>query len=140
MAEDSKPKPQMIHRKKLFNGMTAQEVHRRVALAGKTCGRCGANATVRVRSFAPVKELVDRAPEFLFALAQQHEGAVPIVEFTHGKHVYLGSIYGCEGCRKELSKACSDGPSTSNPLYKIRDSIVYEFAEGPEEPKVIVQV
>jgi hypothetical protein len=141
MTKENKPKPQVIHRKKLFNGQgTAQEIHRRIAMAGKICGRCHAPATVRVRSFAPAKELVDRAPEYLLAMGQQNNGQIPIVEFTHGKHVYLGSVYSCESCRQQLAKDCAQGPGKENPLWKVRDSIVYEFADGPEAEKIIVQV
>lgn len=141
MSDGQKPKPQVIHRSKLFGGReTAQEVHRRIAMAGKICGGCGAAATIRVRSFAPAKELVERAPEYLLAMGQQNNGQIPMIEFTHGKHVYLGSVYSCDACRAQLAKDCAAGPNKENPLWKVRDSIVYEFADGPEPEKTIVQV
>lgn len=116
------------HLRKLFDGRPAVEVHQAAALAGKKCA-CGLAAAYRVVSFAPVDELIRRAPQLVVDLARQHGGRVPVVDFKHGKHVRVGEVFGCSICRAAVERAAARGPSW----------VVVEFQDGPGPERTTVQ-
>ena len=124
-----------IHRKKLFDGqMTAQEVHRSIALRGRKCP-CGLPAAVRGLSFAPLKDLMDKDPMRVNYLAQQNGGQVPMLQIKTGKgddtaatFVKLGECYSCDICRPALEKTMAKLPSW----------VLVDFDEGPAKEKIIV--
>jgi len=115
---------------KMFGGATAQEVHQKLVFGGRACGKCGAPATIRCLSFAPFKEMSERAPEVIMALAAANEGCVPMVEFTYGKFVRIGDAYACPHCRHDLEVTASRRPSW----------VLVEFKEGPGADRPLVQV
>jgi len=133
MGQESKSKAErreVIHRTRLFGGrVTAEEFHRANAFGGERC-RCGQPAAILCRSFATVEDLDRHAPEVLIAMAVQHGGSVPVVEFTYGKFVLLGRVYACSSCRTTLERAAAHHPSW----------VLVEFSSGPGPDNAVVQV
>ena len=135
MGNSDEKKPGIIHRDKLFGGrMTAEEVHRSIAFAGQKCP-CGLPAAVKARSFAMAKDLADRDPLMLQALAMKHpDGQVPVVMFnltgSPQKFIKLGEVVACEICQPALEKTLAKAPSW----------VFVEFDRGPEKDKPMVQV
>lgn len=121
---------EIIHSKKLFDGkQTAREVWAETVLGGIKCP-CGLDATVSCKVFWPLDECTKRGPELLAAVASHHGGKVPIMEFTHGKHVRTGIAYSCDICRPELEKQAAKAPSWA----------VVEISDGPGKDKIVGQV
>lgn len=133
MGKDSTLKKQrrgeVIHLRKLFGGKTAEEVHRSIALRGRKC-QCGIQASFRVVSFAPVDELVKRAPLLLVQLARENGGQVPIVHTKHGKHVKVGETFGCDICKVAVQRVAAKAPSW----------VIVDFDWGPTPTKAHGQV
>jgi len=133
MGKDAK----IRHMRKFAGGqMSAQDMHRKVALRGKKCP-CGLDAAGRCITFAPLSELMSREPLFLVHLARQHGGSVPMVHLRHHKddttgekHVRVGMAYYCELCKPACEKQAAKGPSW----------ILHEFDDGPAADKAVVQM
>lgn len=121
----SDKKPQVIHRKRLFNGRTAEEVHTEVT--GQRCSGCGAPAPVAVRVYAPLGEV---AVDYLAALSVQFDGSVPVVETKHGKFVRVAQAFACARCTPALERTAAKHPSSW--------FVDIDRGPGPERPTVAV--
>lgn len=124
-------KAETIHRKKLFDGkLTAEEVHRGHFPQDAYC-KCGSTkVAICVRTFWPVEDLIRNRPEAAMALAAQHGGKLPCVDFTMGKHVRVGMAYACDSCKATLERKAASAPSW----------VVVEIDRGPGPDKPVVQV
>jgi hypothetical protein len=128
----------IIHLKKLFDGRTAEQVHREVALRGRKCDtKCGLDATFRVILYAPVDEAMKNAPELIVDLARKNGGNVPMIRFRHHKgdtvgeqFVRLSVAYGCDLCKTAIERVAAKHPSWAH----------VEFDYGPTRTKVVSQV
>lgn len=130
MGHEAKKRAEVRHFRKLFDGkMTAEEVHQSVALRDKKCP-CGLPALIRCRFFAPVKDMVDKNPQFMMQLAAQHNGTVPVVETKHGKMVRFSEAYSCTQHKSALEREAAKAPSW----------VLVDFDYGPGPDKAIVQV
>jgi hypothetical protein len=135
MGQEAKKRAEVRHLRKLFGGkMTAEEVHRAVALPNMKCP-CGIQASGRAITFAPLSDLSSKDPLRLRWLAEQNGGQLPIVEFRQGKtddsrakFVKLGSVYCCDICKPAMEKA----------LAKLPSWVMVHFDYGPEKDKIIV--
>lgn len=124
--------PKVIHRDKLFGGReTAQEVHQRTALAGRVC-ICGAPASMRALSFAPVADALNYAPEYMMALARANNGQIPMLKFRRGRtddsateFVKIGEVCACSRCKSQLERQMAKAPSW----------VLVDFDYGPGEDK-----
>lgn len=140
MGRDQKIKAARIHNRKLFGGKTtAEELHRTIVFSGGLCGGCGSPKTVmRVRTFYPMRDLVDRKPEVAMQIAAKHDGRLPCVDFKGPgnrpvPYVRVGDAYACELCSKTLEQTVAEGER--------RDSrIVSHIDRGPGPDNVQVQV
>lgn len=122
MADEAIKKPETIHVHKFADGKeTPLEMHQKLAWGGARCP-CGAPAVVRAISFAPFKEMNDQCQELLIKMAHANGGQVPMVEFTYGKFVKIGTAFACSRCKKDLAKAMSKKPSW----------VLCEFDYGPK--------
>lgn len=127
-------KPEVIHRKQLFDGkQTAEEVHRSTVYAGKKCP-CGLPPATRAISFATVKDLMEKDPLRLHQIGLLNGGQVPMVEFnmngTPEKFVRIGEQFACDLCRSTMEKVAAKLPSWV--------FVQFDATPGPEKP--IVQV
>jgi hypothetical protein len=135
VSDNGEKKSENIHMRKLFGGcMTAEEVHRSVALKDQKCP-CGIQAAIKARTFATAVDLQEKDPLMLMALAQKHpDGMVPVTMFNfHGtpqKFIKLGEVVACEICTPALEKVLAKAPSW----------IHVEFDRGPGKDKPIIQV
>lgn len=107
MSDDKKAK---IHEKKTFNGTPASEIHRKYAYGNNRC-ICGEHPIVQIKAFATIADLNQYEPGILLKIAKEHQGRVPVAEFTYGKFVRIGTVYACERCRNAAEKAASKMPS-----------------------------
>lgn len=129
MAPDEK-KPAVLHRSKLFNGQSAEDVHRSHFPGNARC-KCGSRqVVVQARSFIPVADLIRDNPQLAMQLAAQNMGQLPVVDFRHGKHVRIGSVFACRDCKTDLERALARAPSY----------VVVEIDRGPGPDAPVVQV
>jgi len=109
---------------KLFGGeFTPEQVH--VAALAQVC-KCGKAASITYKSFAPLEWVIDN-PQFSMRLAQQHEGALPVVDTKFGKFVRTGMAYACKNCERDSDREAAKHPSWC----------FVEIDRGPGAEKVI---
>jgi hypothetical protein len=124
----SKKKPTTIHRKQLFGGKSAQQVHWEGFPHAKC--PCGLDPVVRALSFAPIKELLDNDPLLLRQLADQNGGDLPLLALKYGTFVRIGEMFACNLCRLTLAKSAAKLPSY----------VLVDWDEGPSPDRLVVQV
>ena len=129
-------KPENIHRRQLFGGRTtAEEVHRSHFPPDARC-QCGSRkVAIRARTFMPLFDFLKDYAQAAMALAAQHGGQLPCVDLRGPgnrpvKHVRLGEVYGCDGCKALLEKTLAKGPSY----------VVVDIQRGPGPERSIIQV
>jgi len=117
---------------KLFGGrFTSDEVWRQSLPSDARCGGCGsAKVAMRIRTFVPVDWLLKERPQLAIQIAAKHEGKLPCVEFTHGRHVRVGDAFACDFCKRELEKQAAKAPNY----------VTVQIDRGPGEDKPIIQV
>ena len=112
--EMSKRRGKVVHLKKFAGGReTPQEMHRRLGIR-KNCVMCkGVPAVIRIKVFAPLAELVKRAPEYVAGIiASNPDGPyVPSIDTTYGKMVKVSDIGACDLCKTQAEKEAAKGPS-----------------------------
>lgn len=127
-------KPEIIHRKKLFDGReTAEEIHRRLAFGGP-CTNCGGPPVVKIVVMAPLVDVMSKMPEYAQLRAAVSGGHIHTVKSRYGELVRLTKIIACDGCKKAAIKAAA------RPPRGWRDCLVVDIDTGPGADKTVVQV
>ena len=107
----------VIHTRRFADGKeTPQEMHARVAWAGKRCLKCGGKPHIVIRVIAPLKELQRLCPEVLMAIAAgnpdpAHRGEVPVIPTVYGPMLRVSEVVACRLCAPDAEKAAAHGPS-----------------------------
>jgi len=102
----------IIHVKKFAGGReTPQEMHARVAWAGRRCAACKGPPAIRIKVFAPVAELVQRSPQLMGVLAARAGGNLPVVPTTAGNMLKTSDLCFCALCAPTAERVAAKGPS-----------------------------
>lgn len=127
-------KPKTIHYKKLFRGKETEEVYRKFAFPPGARCECGGPPALMIRTFALLKDLVEKDPEMYAVLAAKHDmPSPPAFRSKHGPMTMLGMTTACDLCRQTAAKAAAKLPSW----------VIVDVAEGdrrPEPDRPMVQV
>lgn len=102
-----------IHVKKFAGGReTPQEMHARIAWAGRRCLHCKGPPAIRIKVFAPVEELKQRSPHVMAGLASAFPGgSIPVVPTVHGPMLKTTDVVFCARCAPAAERAAAKGPS-----------------------------
>ncbi len=119
---------QIIHRKKLFGGRDARELHHKLAWGSARCTGCGAAPAIRIQSFLCLSDMdpaVREATKIHIALGEVHT-----VQTTSGPAVRTGEIFACHACKGEAERTAAQGPSYA----------MIAIDRGPGEDKIQISV
>jgi len=122
----------VIHRSKLFGGVTtAQEVHARLGFRAR-CTKCKGPPVIQVKMFMLHDEFVKRAPDMAVAIAASNEAGpyIPTTKTTFGPMVRYATVTACKAHQKELELTAAKAPSY----------VLVEIDRGPGADKPIVGV
>lgn len=93
-----------IHVRKFDGGRrTPAEVHRELALGGRSCSTCDGPAAVAAKLVADDEEFRRRHPDAYMALIARF-GGDPAFETKWGRMVTVEVIYACDACRGGLAR------------------------------------
>lgn len=133
MGPTRSPKKTIIHRSKLFGGVTtAEEVHAKTALKGKCAiPGCGNLPVIQIKCFMTMADFVKQAPTFAAALAASNPDGpfIPTVPMTFGPMVRFSTTNACRSHQKEAEKTAAKAPSW----------VLIEIDRGPGADKPVVQ-
>lgn len=130
MAEEKKK--ENIHRKKLLNGMmTAEELHRALAIRQR-CLKCKGPAAIKIRVWVEVGDLEQKQPWVAAAIKNANpEGPyIPTTAMTYGQMVLVSEVGACDLCKTEAEKEAAKAP----------DWAFVEIDRGPGRDKTVVSV
>lgn len=131
---DRKPRGEVIHRSKLFGGLTtAEEVHAHHGIR-LPCGAPGCKnlPVIQIKMMMLMNEFAQRSPQLAAAIAATNPDGpfIPTVPTTFGPMVVFSRVAGCRTHQKDLEKAAAKAPSW----------VLVEIDRGPGADKPIVQV
>jgi hypothetical protein len=126
-------KQKVHHIKKFADGKeTPEEMHRRLAFAGGKCLGCGGPPAIRIKTFAPVDEMVKRNPGLVARLMAMNPNGpfLPTVKTVNGEMLLISNIYACDRCKVTAEKQAAKGPSW----------VLVDIDRGPPKMSPVSQV
>lgn len=132
-AKGGRRRGEIIHRSKLFGGVsTAEEVHARHGFR-QPCGIAGCSnlPVIQVRMFMEHGEFVRRAPELAATIAASNPNGpyVPTTPMTFGHMVLFSKVSACRTHQRDLERSAAKAPSW----------VFVEVDRGPGADKPLVQ-
>lgn len=129
----TRPRREVVHRSKLFGGVTtAQEVHSRTAWGKCSASGCHNLPVIQIRCFMHLDDFVERSPQLAAAIASSNPDGpfVPTVPMTFGPMVRFSTVAACRTHQSDAERAAARAPSW----------VMVEVDRGPGADKPVVQV
>jgi hypothetical protein len=130
----------VLHMKKFMGGrMTPEEVHRALGFR-KSCAICRGPPAIRIRVFAPLKEVMARTPEFLGEIMAANPAGptapLPTMPSKYGLLLKLSDQAFCDTCKVGAERAAAHPPKR----WPFKDCQIVEIDRGPPKQGPVVQV
>lgn len=131
---DRKPRGEVIHRSKLFGGVTtAEEVHAKHGIRQPcTSPGCRNLPVIQIKCFMLHDEFVKQSPQMAMAIAATNPDGpfIPCTPTTFGPMVMFSKVAACRTHQKDAETAAAKAPSW----------VLVEINRGPGADKPQVQV